>query len=130
MLRKSKIPIKTRLRKGDFVQVINGTESGVRNPKGADASDVGKRGKIKTIDRQAGTVVVEGLNKHKKAVRPDPNKNRPGGIIDIESPMNISNVMLVCPKCDKPMRFGVKITKNNKKVRVCKGCGSNLGEEY
>ncbi|GAB4159542.1 MAG: 50S ribosomal protein L24 [Planctomycetota bacterium] len=130
MLRKSKTPIKIRLRRGDFVQIITGSESGVRDPKGADSSDVGRRGKIKSINRLAGTVVVEGLNKRKKAVRPDPNRNRPGGIIDIEAPLHVSNVMLVCPKCDKPVRFGVKITKNNKKVRVCKGCGSNLGEEY
>lgn len=130
MLKKQKINMKIRLRTGDYVQVVAGSEGGVRNPKGADPKDVGARGRIKSINRQTGRLIVEGINLHKKAVRPDPNKNRPGGLIDIESSMHHSNVMLVCTKCDKPSRFGIKMLKSNKKVRVCKKCGSNIGEEF
>ena len=130
MLKKKNERIKTRLRKGDLVQVVCGAESGARDPRKADRNDLGGRGRIKSIDRRTGRVVVEGLNMRKKAVRPDPNKNRPGGIIDVEGSIHISNVMLVCPKCDMPVRVGVKVLGNGKKARVCKKCGSKIGEEY
>jgi large subunit ribosomal protein L24 len=130
MFKKSKERISTYLRKGDNVQVITGAASGVRDPKGQDAADVGKRGRIKIINRTTGRIVVEGINMHKKAVRPNPQKNKPGGIIEVEGSLHISNVMLVCQKEDKPVRAGIKTLTSGKKIRVCKSCGANIGEEY
>ncbi len=130
MLKKSTERIKTRLKKGDTVQVVCGTDSGLYNPKGAKPEDVGRRGRLRSINYYTGRVVVEGVNMHKKAVRPDPNKNRPGGIIDIEGSLHISNVMIVCPKCDVPCRVSVKKLANNKRIRFCRKCKANIGEEY
>ncbi|MFA4986492.1 MAG: 50S ribosomal protein L24 [Candidatus Brocadiia bacterium] len=130
MLRKDKTRIKTSLRKGDLVQVVSGAESGVKDPKGKAASDVGKRGRIREINYLTGRIIVEGINMHKKAVRPNPQKNQQGGIITVEGSIHISNVMLVCPKDERPVRIGVKALKSGKKIRTCRICGGNIGEEY
>ena len=130
MLRKKKIRIKTYLKRGDFVQIIAGAEGGARDSKVAQTRDAGRRGKIKSINYETGRVVIEGLNMRKKAMRPDPNRNRPGGIIEVEGSIHISNIMLVCAKDDKPVRVGIKIQPNGKKVRYCKHCQSHIGEEY
>ena len=130
MLRKNKTRIKTYLKRGDYIQVVSGAESGSRDSKLAEKRESGSRGKIKSINYETGRVIVEGLNMRKKAMRPDPNKNRPGGIIEIEGSIHISNLMLVCAKDDKPVRVGIKVQKNGKKVRYCMHCQSHIGEEY
>ena len=130
MLKNNTVRIKTYLKKGDLVQILTGKDGGARNPKQVDSQDLGKRGRIKDINYRTGRVTIEGQNMRKKAVRPDPQKNRPGGIIDVEGALHISNVMLVCPKCDRPRRIAVKMLKSGKKIRACKVCKSNIGEEY
>jgi large subunit ribosomal protein L24 len=98
-----------RIKKGDIVLVTTG-------------KDAGKKGKVLKVMPGQNKVVVEGVNRVKKHQRP--NRAIPqGGILKIESPMNASNVMLLCNKCDKPTRIGSKILDNNEKVRVCKNCG-------
>lgn len=84
--------------------------------------DRGKVGKVLYVDRKRQRVIVEGLNLVKKTKRPD-QQNQKGGIIDIEAPVHVSNVMLVCPKCDRVVRIRKKQLENGKKVRVCVKCG-------
>lgn len=89
--------------------------------------DKGRRGKIKRSIPSAGRVVVEGLNiakRHMKARGP----GKPGGIIDIEAPLDISNVMLICPSCGRASRTGHRFIEETdhkgrqRKVRFCKAC--------
>lgn len=102
--------VKYKLKKEDLVQVIAGKEKG-------------KSGKILKIDREKGKVLIAGLNMVKKARKPR-RQGEKGGIVDIEAPMDISNVMIVCKKCG-PTRIGIEGT-GDKKVRKCKKCGEVL----
>lgn len=101
---------KYKLKKEDNVQIIAG-------------KDKGKTGKVLRIDRQKGRIYVQGLNMMKKAVRAR-RQNEKGGIIDVEAPLDISNVMIVCKKCG-PTRIGVKV-EGESKTRVCRKCGGTL----
>ncbi|KUK84480.1 MAG: 50S ribosomal protein L24 [Mesotoga infera] len=84
--------------------------------------DRGKKGKVlKTIPSE-NKIIVEGVNFTKKHQRPT-NQYREGGIIERESPIYVSKVMVVCPNCDKPTRVAHKILENGEKVRSCKKCG-------
>ncbi|RKY00106.1 MAG: 50S ribosomal protein L24 [Spirochaetes bacterium] len=87
--------------------------------------DKGKTGKVLFVDRKKGRVIVEGLNMVKKTLRPS-QQNPKGGIIDIEAPVHISNVMVVCPKCDRGVRVKKKMLEDGKRVRVCGKCGEIL----
>ncbi len=103
--------IKTSIKKDDNIVVITGI-------------DKGKRGKVLFIDRKKGKVVVEGINKKKKFVRPS-QENPKGGIISLEFPVHISNIAYFCEKCKKGVRTGLQI-KNGEKIRVCKKCGKTF----
>ena len=86
--------------------------------------DKGKQGKVLAADPKGMKVTVEGVNvatKHQKPQR----QGQDGGIIKVETPMYVSKVMLVCPKCGKPTRVGHKIA-DGKKSRVCKKCGAEI----
>ena len=100
--------VKTKLKKGDVVQVITGREKG-------------KSGKIIHIDLEKGKVTIEKLNIVKKAKRASAATQK-GGIIEIEAPMHISNVMLLDTKANKPTRIGLRI-EDGKKVRIAKKSG-------
>lgn len=102
--------MKTKLKKGDQVQIITG-------------KDKGKKGRVLRIDRITERVIVEGLNMVKKTQRPK-NQNDKGGIIEIEAAVAASNVMVVCKKCG-PTRLGTKVD-GDKKIRVCRKCGEAL----
>jgi large subunit ribosomal protein L24 len=84
--------------------------------------DRGRKGKIAKIWRDEGKVLIEGINKVKKHVKPQ-GKNKPGGIIEVEKPIAASKVMIICPSCQKPTRVGFKSTGKGEKYRVCKKCG-------
>jgi large subunit ribosomal protein L24 len=101
----------TKLKKNDNVVVISG-------------KDKGRRGKVLFIDTKKGRVIVEGVNKKKKYVRPS-QENPKGGVISLEFPVHISNVMLFCEKCKKGVRLGVD-QKSDKKVRVCAKCNKAI----
>ena len=83
-----------------------------------------KKGKVKSINFKRKTVVVEGVNVIKKAMKPT-QENPNGGFVDIESPVNISNVAVVSPKTGKATRVRIEL-KDGKKVRVATKCGSEL----
>ena len=86
--------------------------------------DKGKQGKVLIADPKALKVVVEGVNvatKHKKPQK----QGEEGGIIKIETPIYVSKVQLVCPKCGKGTRVGYKVA-DGKKTRVCKKCGAEI----
>jgi large subunit ribosomal protein L24 len=96
-----------RLKKGDMVKVISGKEEG-------------KTGKILKTIRDRNKVVVEKLNIVKRHKRPDAKGK--GGILEKEGPIDASNVMYLCSKCDIGVRVGYKILEDGGKVRVCKKC--------
>ena len=85
--------------------------------------DKGKNGEIKEIKPEARKVVVMGttiVHKHKKTT-----KEKPGGIHKMEAPMAISNVQLVCPKCNKQSKVKVSV-QGGEKMRFCKKCGEAI----
>ena len=86
--------------------------------------DKGKQGKVLIADPKGGKVVVEGVNVATKHQKPQ-GQNKEGGIIKIETPIYVSKVQLVCPKCGKGTRVGYKLA-DGKKVRVCKKCGAEV----
>lgn len=98
--------------KNDTVLVISGNYKG-------------KKGKVLKVFPKESRVIVEGVNFIKRHTRPS-QKNTQGGIIEKEAPIHTSNVMVVCPKCDTPVRLGRKVLENGKRVRLCKGCGEML----
>ena len=100
----------SKLRKNDEVRVIAGKEKG-------------KQAKILSIDAKKGRVILEGLNTVKKAMRRT-QSNQKGGIAEVEAPISISNVMIVCKKCG-PTRLGYKM-RGDEKIRVCRKCGEQL----
>lgn len=103
---------KTRIKKGDLVRVVAGKEKG-------------KEGKVLQVLPEKQKVVVEKLNILKKHTRPS-QKNPKGGIIDREGQIHLSNVMIVCGNCNKPVRIGSKSLADGKKMRACKACGEVL----
>ncbi|MCK9378708.1 MAG: 50S ribosomal protein L24 [Candidatus Moranbacteria bacterium] len=100
-----------KIKKGDKVQIISG-------------KDKGKKGVVLRAVPSREKVVVEGLNIVKKNSRPK-KEGEKGQRIEIPVPIQISNVMLVCPKCDKTTRIEYKLT-NNKKLRICKKCKEEI----
>lgn len=102
-----------RLKKDDVVVVVAGKEKG-------------KTGKILNIIKKRDRVVVEKLNFIKKHQRPDAQGK--GGIIEKEGSVHISNVMLMCNKCNTGIRVGYRILDDGKKVRVCRRCGEILDD--
>jgi large subunit ribosomal protein L24 len=84
--------------------------------------DKGKIGRILKVFPKEDRVIVEGVNRIKKHVKPTP-RNPQGGIIEVFGKIHISNLMLVCPKCKKPTRVGIKILEDKRKLRYCKKCG-------
>ena len=84
--------------------------------------DRGKRGRVIDTLPARDRLLVEGVNRIKRHMK-QTSPERPGGIVERESPIHISNVMLVCPKCDKPTRVGKRVLDNGDKARVCKRCG-------
>ena len=87
--------------------------------------DKGKIGNIKKVNPSEAKVVVEGVNLVTKAQKPNPMAGIQGGLIKIEAPLDSSNVMVVCPSCEKPTRIKHDVVEG-KKVRVCKKCGEQL----
>ncbi len=106
----SDVRVKTKLKKDDLVQVISGKERG-------------KQGKIVVVDHDKGRAIVQGVNMVKKAMKKKSQNDR-GGIIEIEAPVRLCNMMIVCKKCG-PTRIGYKIEGDAKK-RVCRKCGEAL----
>ena len=99
------------LRRNDTVKVITGR-------------DKGKEGRVLRVFPNDSKILVEHVMMVKKHVRPNPQRNIKGGIAEQESRIAISNVQLLCPTCG-PVRIGHEV-RGDKKVRVCKKCGTTL----
>lgn len=100
-----------KIKKGDKVKIITGKDSG-------------KKGKVLQALNPKNSLVVEGLNLVIKHTRPR-KQGEKGQRIQFPSPMDVSNVMFICPKCNKETRIGHKFLvgeKKKKKVRICKKC--------
>lgn len=100
------------VRRGDTVGVIAGRERG-------------KRGKVLRVLTDKGRVLVEHVNMIKKHQRPT-QKLRQGGIIEREGALAISNVLVICGRCDKPSRTGIQNLTDGRKVRICRRCGESI----
>ena len=88
----------------------------------------GKQGKVIASSPKNGTVTVEGVNIHKKSKKARKG-NEVSQIVDIEAPLNVSNVMVVCPSCSKAIRVKYNV-EEGKKHRVCPKCGAGLDKAY
>ncbi len=100
-----------KIHKGDTVLIISG-------------KDRGKKGKVLKALPKERKVVVEGVNLIKKHQKPKKSGEK-GQIVEMASPIDVSNVKLLCPKCKKPVRVGYKII-DDKKYRICKKCGKEV----
>ena len=98
------------MKRDDTVKIIKG-------------KDRGKSARILRVDHEKRKVIVEGLNIVKKAIKPKKQSDK-GGIKELEAPIAIANVMIVCKKCG-PTRIGYSV-KEDKKSRICRKCGEQL----
>ncbi len=100
--------MKIKIKQGDQVKVLAGKYKG-------------KEGKVMQVLPKPAKVVVEGVNvayKHMKSHK----RGESGQKIEFFAPVDISNVQIICPKCKKTARLGIKVDKDNQKIRVCKKC--------
>ena len=110
--------MKVKIHKGDTVEVITGR-----------SEDKGKRGEVIKVNPEDNSVVVQGVNirtKHQKQVQSQGRTVNPG-ILKLEGPISISNVMLVCPKCKKATRVALR-REGDSAQRVCKKCNALIDE--
>ncbi len=103
-----------RVKLDDMVEVIAG-------------DDCGERGRVISVDRRSGKLVVEKVSRVYKHVRRS-QRNPQGGRLSKEMPIQASNVMLICERCGAATRVGFRFTKEGSKVRFCKKCGAELGQ--
>jgi len=101
-----------KIRKGDRVQVLAGR-------------DKGKRGEVLSVMPKDERALVQGVNMVKRHQKPQ-GLNRPGGIVEKEAPIHLSNLALIDPKSDKPTRVGFRVLEDGKKVRVARASGEVL----
>jgi large subunit ribosomal protein L24 len=113
-------PVRIDIKKEDTVKVLSGR-------------DKGKTGRVLQVNRETGRVLVEHVMMLKRHTRPNPAKQIKGGIAERESPINVSNVMVVCPGCHKTTRIGhhVDVVAGGKarRSRVCRKCGATLDKK-
>lgn len=101
-----------KIRKNDIVQITKG-------------KDKGKQGKVINVIEDGKRAIIEGLNLSKKHKRQS-SQNQKGGIISIEMPVSVANLMIFCKHCSKPSRVGVLTQKDGTKSRFCKACKEAL----
>ena len=110
-------PIKIELKKNDTVRVISGR-------------DKGKTGRVLGVSRETGKVLVEHVMMIKRHTRPNPQRQIKGGIAERESPIQASNVMIVCPSCHKAVRVAHHVDAvaggKTRRTRICRKCGQTL----
>jgi large subunit ribosomal protein L24 len=106
---------KFKIRKNDTVMVIAGR-------------DRGKTGKVLRVLPARGRVIVERLNMVKRHTKPR-GAASPGGIVEREAALDISNVMLLCDRCNAPVRIGFKLAADGSRSRICRRCGDTLGSD-
>ena len=106
---------KYRIRKNDMVMVIAGR-------------DRGKTGKVLKVLPEEGRVLIERLNIVKRHSKPR-GAASPGGIVEKEAPIDVSNVMFFCDRCNAPVRLGVKTAADKSRTRICRRCGEAVGND-
>ena len=113
-------PVRIDFKKEDTVKVISGR-------------DKGKTGRVLGVDRTTGKVLVEHVMMVKRHTRPNPGKQVKGGIAERESPIAASNVMIVCPGCNKAVRIAHHVDAvaggKTRRTRVCRKCGQTLDKK-
>jgi large subunit ribosomal protein L24 len=118
--RKPAEPVRIDLKKEDTVKVISGR-------------DKGKTGRVLWVDREIGKVLVEHVMMIKRHTRPNPQKQVKGGIAERESAIAVSNVMIVCPGCNKAVRMSHHTDHvaggKTRRTRVCRKCGQTLDKK-
>jgi large subunit ribosomal protein L24 len=102
--------IKLKIRKGDTVKVMAG-------------KDKGKEGEVVSTLPGKGKAIVSQINVSRKAVRPHPQKNPQGGIVEIPAPIDVTNLRLICPRCSKMTKVSFSKSTEGKTSRKCKKCG-------
>ena len=100
------------IRKNDSVMVISGRERG-------------KTGKVLRVLPKREAVVIERVNMVKRHSRPR-GPQQPGGIVEKEASVRVANIMMMCDKCNAPVRVGRKILADGKRIRICRRCGEAL----
>ena len=112
--------VRIDLKREDTVKVISGR-------------DKGKTGRVLRVDREAGKVLVEHVMMVKRHTRPNPQKQIKGGIAERESQIAVSNVMIVCPGCNKAVRISHHVDHvaggKTRRNRVCRKCGQTLDKK-
>lgn len=103
---------KFHVKKNDQVMVMAGKEKG-------------KSGKLLRIIAKKEGALIEKVNFVKRHSRPS-GQNRQGGIIEKEAPLPLSNIMIICAKCNVPVKVGRKILDDGKRIRYCKKCGEHI----
>ncbi|HEY8490388.1 MAG TPA: 50S ribosomal protein L24 [Dehalococcoidia bacterium] len=101
-----------KIKSNDMVKVIAG-------------KDRGKEGQVRQVLPKRGRAVVQGVNMVKKHLRAR-GPNQPGGIVEREAPIHLSNLMLICRHCSKATRVGFRFRDDGKKVRYCKSCNEDI----
>jgi large subunit ribosomal protein L24 len=101
------------IKKNDMVYVLSG-------------KDRGKTGKVLKVFLDGNSAIVEGLHNINKHTKPNPQKNIKGGILPKESPIHVSNLMVVCKRCNNHKRVKFNIVQDGRKVRVCRNCNELL----
>jgi large subunit ribosomal protein L24 len=107
------MPTLSSIKKNDQVYVLSG-------------KDRGKTGRVLIVRPAEGKIVVEGVQMIKRHTRANPQRNVKGGIVEKESPINLSNVALVCKNCGKHTRIKHQVLGDDRRVRICKKCGSTI----
>jgi large subunit ribosomal protein L24 len=102
-----------QIRKNDQVKVIAGR-------------DLNKVGRVLRVMRDKNRVVVEGVSFLKRHTRANPSRNIKGGIVERETAIHVSNVMIICPACGEATRIGHSVLSDGKKIRICRSCNSAL----
>ena len=101
--------IKLHVRKNDQVEVLSG-------------KDRGKRAKVLVMMPDRRRAIVERINMLKRHTRPNPQQNIKGGVVEREGSLDLSNLMVVCPECNKKTRVRHKVLTDGRKVRTCTAC--------
>ena len=112
-------PVRIQIKKNDQVRVIAGR-------------DKGKSGRVLSVDPRTNKVLVEHISMIKRHTRPNPAKQIKGGIAERESPISVSNVMILCPQCG-PVRIAHHVETlpggTQRRTRVCRKCGQSLDKK-
>jgi large subunit ribosomal protein L24 len=117
--RKPAEPVRIEFKKEDTVKVLTGR-------------DKGKTGRVLQVNRDSGRLLVEHVMLVKRHTRPNPQKQIKGGIAERESTINASNVMIVCPSCNRAVRIAHHVDQTGgktRRTRICRKCGQTLDKK-